>query len=254
MSVALADSWLERLLDAEERAARAGGDRRSFALQHTGGMERQLDHPGWDDSWPVPTEHDVDDLCEHGWARLDGPIGGKNRLFSLTSAGRLRGQRAHRARVGLQGPPVSLDWDLLDPALEAALAAYEQAGAPDGGIAVASIPLPPEVSRAAIAELSRAALLIDCEAEIGASSGVDQIEGPSFVRPSLDALRLRRGWPQGAADAAVQRLAGALLAAAEASDDHEEQTRLRRAAEWLGRFGTGVLTGVATGQAGHLLS
>lgn len=173
--------------------------------------------------------------------------------------GRLRVQRAERARAGVQGLPVSLDWTTLEPALDASITAYEQAGAPEGGVHAATITLPDAVSRTAIAELAHAGLLIDCEAESGgAGGGVDQIDGPSFVRPSLDAHRLRRGWPRGAADAAIERLVQALLEEAERTEDPDERTRLRKTADWLGSVGTGILTGVgttlATGQAGHLLS
>jgi hypothetical protein len=251
------DDWLDRFVQAEERSLNAGRDRRSFFLEHRGGMVREIDHAGWDSSWPVPTEHDIDDLVEQNSVRLDAPGVNKRRAFSLTAAGRLRGQRRRRERSGLQRLPVSLDWIVLEPALDAAIEIYEQAGAPDGGIPAASIVLPAETPPAAIAELTRAGLLIDCELEAGATSGVDQVDGPGFVRPSLDALRLRRGWPRGAAEAAIERLVSALLAEADATDDPDERTRLRRTADWLGRVGTGILTGVgasvATGGAHHLL-
>ncbi len=152
---------------------------------------------------------------------------------------------------------MSLDWTVLEPALDAAIESYEQAGAPDGGIPAATIALPPSTPRAAISALTRAGLLIDCEVEAGGTSDTDQVDGPGFVRPSLDALRLPRGWPRGAADAAIERLVSALLEQADATDDPEERTRLRRTADWLGRVGTGILTGVgtsvATGGAHHLL-
>jgi hypothetical protein len=250
------EDWLDRFVQAEEQSLQAGHDRRSFFLEHRGGMQREIDHAGWDPSWPVPTEHDIDDLVEHDWVRLDSSPVNKRRAFSLTIDGRLRAQRRRRDRSGLQRLPVSLDWTVLEPALDAAIESYEQAGAPDGGIAAGAIVLPPTTPRAAICELTRAGLLIDCEVEAGGTSGTDQIEGPGFVRPSLDALRLRRGWPRGAADAAIEGLVSALLAQADATDDPDESTRLRRTADWLGRVGTGILTGVgtsvATGGAHHL--
>jgi hypothetical protein len=39
--------------------------------------------------------------------------------------------------------------------------------APDGGIPAATIALPPRTPQAAISELTRAGLLIDCEVEVG---------------------------------------------------------------------------------------
>jgi hypothetical protein len=250
MPVAAPEVWLERLLAAEEAGLRTGSDRCSFMLMHRGGMQREVDHPGWDPSWPTPTEHDIDDLVDHGWVRLDAANYGTTRTFSLTPDGRLRVQRAQRARAGEQRVPVSMEWTVLEPALDAAIIAYEEAGAPESGIPAARIPLPEGVTPAALAELTRAGLLIECE------SGVDQVEGPGFVRPSVEAYRLRRAWPRDAADAAIERLVAFLLERADATDDAEEQTRLRKVAAWLGQVGTeiitGVGTGVATGQAGHI--
>lgn len=60
---------------------------------------------------------------------------------------------------------------MLEPALDAAILSYEQAGAPEGGIPATTITLPDGVTPAEIAELTRAGLLIECD------SGVDQLEG-----------------------------------------------------------------------------
>jgi hypothetical protein len=256
MPIAASEVWLDRLVTAEEAGLRVGVARRSFMLMPRGSMERQMDHPGWDPSWATPTEHDIDDLVEQGYVRLDAANYGKTRAFSLTIDGRLRGQRIQRARSDAQRIPVSLEWTLLEPALDAAILNYEEAGAPEGGVATTMIPLPEGVPSAAIAELTRAGLLIDCENDARGVGGVDQVEGPGFVRPSAEALRLKRGWPGDAADAAIERLVQFLLEQADATDDPEEQTRLRRVAAWLGRFGTDIITGVGTtiasGQAGHL--
>ena len=250
MPITAPEVWLERLVSSEDAALRSGLDRRSFMLMHRGGMQREVDHPGWDSSWATPTEHDIDDLADQGWVRLDAANYGKTRTFSLTADGRLRGRRSQRARAGAQQIPVSMEWTLLEPALDAAILFYEEAGAPEGGVPAAMIPLPEGVTPAVVAELTRAGLLIECAA------GGDQVEGPGFIRPSVEALRLRRGWPRDAADAAIERLVAFLLEQADATDDPEEQTRLRRVAAWLGRVGTDIVTGVgagvATGQVGHI--
>jgi hypothetical protein len=250
VSIAAPELWLERLVSAEEAGLRTGAPRRSFMLMQRGGMQREVDHPGWDPSWATPTAHDIDDLVERGWVRLDAANYGTTRTFSMTVEGRLRVRRGERARADVQRIPVSMDWTLLEPALDAAIGAYENAGAPEGGIRAATIPLPDGVTPAAVAELTRAGLLIECD------SGVDRVEGPGFVRPSVEALRLTRGWPRDAADAAIERLVQFLLQQADATDDPEEQTRIRRFAGWLGRMGTDIVTGagasLAAGQAGHL--
>jgi hypothetical protein len=204
MSLAPPDVWTRQLTIAEDAALGIGAGRHSFHLLHTGGMESCVDHPGWDSSWPTPTEHDIDDLVEQALVRLDAPMGGKNRSFSLTTQGRLHGMRAREARIVTRSLPASLEWAGLEPVLEAAITAYEQAGLPQGGLPLAHVPMPPGAPHEAAVELVRAGLLIDCDVEGGGTSGVDQIPGPTFVRPSSQALQLKRGWPQGAATAAIE--------------------------------------------------
>jgi hypothetical protein len=242
MPIAAPDVWLERLVASEEAGLRTGAGRRSF-MAMARGTEGEVDHPGWDPSWASPSEHDIDDLLDKGWVRLDEANYGTTRTFSLTAEGRARGQRAQRARAGAQRVPVSMDWTLLEPALDAAIVAFEDAGAPEGGIPASTIRLPEGVPPATLSELARTGLLIEHEASS------DQVEGPGFVSPSVEAYRLRRAWPRDAADAAIDRLVQALLQQADATDDSEEQTRIRRVAAWLGRVGTDILTGVGTGIA-----
>jgi hypothetical protein len=50
-------------------------------------MERSIDHPGWDDSWPTPVHQDIDDLEELGMLRVE-PSQNAKRIFSLTVTGR----------------------------------------------------------------------------------------------------------------------------------------------------------------------
>lgn len=212
-------------------------------LMHRGGMQREIDHPGWDPSWATPTEHDIDDLVDQGWVRLDADNHGKTRTFSLRTEGRLRGQRGQRARAGAQRIPVSMEWTVLEPALDAAIRSYEEAGAPPGGIPASRIPLPEGVTAAVLAEFTRTGLLIECDV------GGDQVEGPGFVEPSAEAYRLRRGWPRDAADRAIERLVAVVREEADASADPEEQTRLRRFAGWLAHVGTDIVTGVGISTA-----
>jgi hypothetical protein len=42
------ETWLRMLVEAEDAALAGGLDRRSFILMPRGGMERELDHAGWD--------------------------------------------------------------------------------------------------------------------------------------------------------------------------------------------------------------
>jgi hypothetical protein len=53
-------------------------------------MKSHIDHPGWDPSWAVPSEHTIDDLAELGLLRVE-PSSGKSRTFVPTVAGRQAG-------------------------------------------------------------------------------------------------------------------------------------------------------------------
>ncbi|MCP9490186.1 MAG: hypothetical protein MSC31_09965 [Solirubrobacteraceae bacterium MAG38_C4-C5] len=71
-----------------ETARREGGQAPcSFKLLHTGAMRSQIDHPCWDPSWAVPSEHTIDDLADRGLLRVE-PSHNKSRDFVLTPDGR----------------------------------------------------------------------------------------------------------------------------------------------------------------------
>jgi len=55
-------------------------------LLHLGGLRSTIDHPGWDSSWPTPTEHDIDDLAKLGLLRVE-PSANKQRSFVLSVKG-----------------------------------------------------------------------------------------------------------------------------------------------------------------------
>ena len=65
-------SLLLRIYAADRTWAEGGHDDRAFLLLHTGGMQRVLDHPGWDETWPTPTSRQIDDLWELGLLRVEG--------------------------------------------------------------------------------------------------------------------------------------------------------------------------------------
>jgi hypothetical protein len=80
---------LLRIYQAERRWADAGHDDRSFLLLHLGGLARDMDHPGWDDSWPTPTSRQIDDLGERGLLRVEPHSPNmNNRTFHLSAQGR----------------------------------------------------------------------------------------------------------------------------------------------------------------------
>jgi hypothetical protein len=81
---------LKRIYQAEQIWSDQGNQPRSFVLMHLGGMRSQIDHPGWDGSWAVPSEHTIDDLAELQLLRVE-PSDSNARTFVLTIKGRQEG-------------------------------------------------------------------------------------------------------------------------------------------------------------------
>lgn len=86
---------LLRVYQAETSWSAGGGEPRTFMLVHGGGMQSDVDHPGWDPSWPAPSELTIDDLGELGFLRVQ-PSHNKQRTFTLSMAGRELASRLHR--------------------------------------------------------------------------------------------------------------------------------------------------------------
>lgn len=97
---------LLRIYQAEGRWADGGHDDRKFLLMHTGGMQRVLDHPGWDESWPTPTSRQIDDLEEQGLLRVEPyALNMKNRTFELSMQGRRAARSFTHAPDSPELPP-----------------------------------------------------------------------------------------------------------------------------------------------------
>ena len=86
---------LLRAYQAEANWSAEGGEPRTFLLLHSGGMQSHIDHPGWDASWPAPSELTIDDLGELGHLRVE-PSHNKQRTFTLSMVGRELASRLHR--------------------------------------------------------------------------------------------------------------------------------------------------------------
>ena len=77
------------IYEAERNWADGGHEDRAFILMLTGGMQRHLDHPGWDESWPTPISRQIDDLEDHGLLRVEPHLPHRNpRTFELSPLGR----------------------------------------------------------------------------------------------------------------------------------------------------------------------
>jgi DNA-binding MarR family transcriptional regulator len=78
---------LHRIYQANDAWRSDGHASRTFQLLYTGGTV-VIDHPRWGRSWPVPSEHVVDDLEELGLLRVEPhDANKKNRTFTLTVKG-----------------------------------------------------------------------------------------------------------------------------------------------------------------------
>jgi hypothetical protein len=95
---------LRRIYEAEKIWAARGNQPRSFLLLHRGGMRSEVDHPAWDRSWAVPSEHTIDDLAELALLRVD-PSTSKARTFVLSMNGRKLGAALTAEALA---PPASL--------------------------------------------------------------------------------------------------------------------------------------------------
>jgi hypothetical protein len=84
---------------AQEIWSAEGGQPRTFLLLHTGAMQSRVDHPGWDESWPAPSELTIDDLGEHGLLRVE-PSHNKQRTFTLSIEGRAMASRLYLREQG----------------------------------------------------------------------------------------------------------------------------------------------------------
>ena len=95
---------LRHIDEAAESWARAGKPARNFLLLHIGGMQSTVVHPGWNETWPTPTEQDIDDLAELGLLRVE-PSANKQRAFVLSVNGAQLTSQLHGAtsvEAGLQ--------------------------------------------------------------------------------------------------------------------------------------------------------
>ena len=108
---------LRRVYQAEKLWSDDGNAPRTFLLTTTGG-ETIVDHPRWNNSWPIPSPQTIDDLGDAGCLRIEPvPPNRTDRTFSLTAQGRLEGQAIEEqptqpVSVGGRAPtpPKLIEW------------------------------------------------------------------------------------------------------------------------------------------------
>lgn len=77
---------LHRLGQADRALRDRGQDPEPFLLIYSANGPAAIKHPAWNNSWPLPTAEDIDDLEELRYVRTEP--GGVKRTFSLTVSGR----------------------------------------------------------------------------------------------------------------------------------------------------------------------
>jgi hypothetical protein len=80
---------LQRFLEADQAWTGKGNDPHTFQLWARGGGKSEINHPGWDETWPAPGKSTIDDLGEANFLRVEPhEATSNNRVFDLTLAGR----------------------------------------------------------------------------------------------------------------------------------------------------------------------
>ena len=127
---------LRHIAQATQTWARSGSSSRTFLLLHLGGLQSTIDHPGWDSSWPTPSERDIDDLAELGFLRVE-PSHDKRRSFVLSVKGAQLAAELESAAddrpvapdagcddSGSRHPTAFVSWAHDEPAWEATVYAF----------------------------------------------------------------------------------------------------------------------------------
>jgi hypothetical protein len=209
-------------------ADEAAGEAQTFQVYQAGGGRKIVGHPGWPNETTPPSQIEVDELEERGWVRIER-TDGMSRIFAITVAGRDAGRARSRALAAGASSAVVLDWRAVTPVLDALWEAYTANGAPEYGVATATVLRTFEDSAgagAAVRELVRGGYL-----ETVADS--DQSDIPQAVRPLPLTFQLLAGWPGGTAEAALDELVAALDKAIEGTEPGEEQSKLIRVRDGL---------------------
>lgn len=189
-------------------------------------------------------------LRELGYLEVEPARGGSSEFgpFRITAAGRDAIAR-YREPAPRSVAAMNTSWERLRPVLEAVVQQWEQQGAGD------AVDVDPIVAALAgemeAADVRRALELLERDGCLIAEFEMGS-DGPIAVTPDTKALRLLRGWPTEASDAAiVQGLLEALDAAIQNTSDPDEKTRLQKLRAAAGDVAKSVLAGaiVAGGKA-----
>jgi hypothetical protein len=240
---------LLRLLGSAYSHRDEDGSKQPFILVATMGEGPWLQHAGLRSDGGSVDVGDLDELERKGLIAFLSRRSAYDGDLRMTAEGERHAETLERIRRGVpQGAArVSMDWEEALPVLRAALAAWEKAGAPEGGVNSEDIAL--ELGRGS-QDPSMGAALRQLEAAGYLSSGL-AYQQVKYLVPAPRTHELLSGWPGQTPELLYQRLLEILDGRIDDATTPEERTRLEMARDRFIDLGQtvagGVLTALATG-------
>jgi len=209
-------------------------DRQACQLYPTGGGMAWVGCSGWPDEVELPSGNQMDDMDHLGWIRITGYVGDFGRKFAVTTEGRDEWARQLERQAHVPGR-VDLSWDSAKPVLREIYERYQEAGAPEAGVALSFVLSDEDSTRqksAIIRELFRDGQLE--EAEFATDQSIT-------ARPTPKAMQILAGWPSCAAEDALNELVRAVEGEIEATTDQAKRSKLIAVRDGIASAGRDVV-------------
>ena len=243
-------SLSERLADIFERIIQTYDSqplehRRRLAHHRSFRRETFID---WDETQPLVTRDDLDDLSAHGLIDLDFD-GDGDYLVRPTPEGRRAFRTVQRERARAEDPqPVDLAWATVRPILHAVVDVWAETGA----------------SSAAFVKIDAIARRVEREPDnLGLVRAIEVLADNDWLnaeyddetdelstQPTMRGVMATRGWPGGDGEVAAERLLSALQDMATQAEDRQTRGWAARARDTLMEVGTKTLAEVVSKSVG----
>jgi hypothetical protein len=202
---------------------------------------------GWDDTKPVVTRDDLDDLSAYGLIDID--YGGTGSYMVKPTPEGIRGVRTvrrERARTEIK-QAVDLSWATVRPILHAVVDVWAESGASTAGFVPVGA-FAERVGRPAddLGLIRAIELLAENEWVNAHYNDEDEL----MAQPTTRGVMATRGWPGGDPEVAAERLLSALDEVADSASDDQTRGWAARARETLMEIGTKTLAEVVSKSVG----
>jgi hypothetical protein len=202
----------------------------------------------WDETQPLVTRDDLDDLRAVGLIDIDF-AGSGDYMVRPTPDGRRAFRTMQRERARVKNPqPVDLSWPTVRPILHAVVDVWAEKGA----------------SSAAFVKIGAIAQRVEREPDdLGLIRAIEVLADSDWLtaehddetdelsaQPTMRGLMATRGWPGGDGEVAAERLLSALEELATQADDTETRGWAARARDTLMEVGTKTLAEVVSKSVG----